>query len=120
MVTEFNCYGYNDEWYLVEMAISIPPKNIEFDKIVVPEEGVSEKNWQAVLAEQFLNNDGTERICDLYDIPDGSDSTSRIAFFIFKTEAHILKTPYGDFELSDSNEVPERLRSIIEIDEDYM
>lgn len=120
MVTEFNCYGFNDEWYLVEMALSIPPKSIEFDKIVVPEEGVPEKNWQAVLAEQFLNIDGTERICDLYDIPDNCDSASRVAFFIYKTEGHILRTPYGEYELSDANEVPARLKTIIEVDEDYM
>ena len=120
MVTEFYCYNYNDEWYLLEMALSISPKDIEFNKIVVPEDGVAELSWQTVLAEQFLNNDGTERICDLYDIPDGDSSSSRVAFFIFKTKAHILRTPYGEFELSDANKVPARLKSIIKIDEDYM
>ena len=39
MVTLFNCFRFNEEWYLVEMA----------------------------LAEQFLNADGTERLCELYD-----------------------------------------------------
>ena len=67
MVTLFNCFSFNDEWYLVEMALTIPPQEIEFNKIVVPEEGVKERDWQTVLAEQFLNNDGTERICDLYE-----------------------------------------------------
>lgn len=120
MLTEYSCYNFNDEWYLAEMTLPVPPRDIAFDRIVVPEEGVTESNWQTVFAEQFLNNEGTERICDLYDIPDGNDSASRVAFFIFKTEAHVLKTPYGDFELSDAKEVPERLRSIIEIDEDHM
>ena len=120
MVTTFNCFGFNDEWYLVEMALSIPPKDIKFNKIVVPEEGVKESDWQTVLAEQFLNNDGTERICDLYDTPDTDDSNSRVAFFIYKTNSHILRTPYGEFELSDAEEVPGRLKEIIEIDEDYM
>ena len=120
MVTEFSCYSFNDEWYLVEMSLSIPPKDIAFNKIVVPEKGVKESDWQTVLAEQFLNSDGTERICDLYDTPNGNFSSSRVAFFIFKTKAHILRTPYGEFELSDADEVPARLKSIIEIDEDYM
>ncbi len=120
MVTDYSCYNFNDEWYLVEMAFTIPPKDIAFDKFVVPEEGVAELDWQTVLAEQFLNSEGTERICDLYDIPGENNSSSRVAFFIFKTKAHILKTPYGEFELSDANEVPERLKSIIEIDEEYM
>ena len=120
MVTTFNCFGFNDEWYLVEMALSIPPKDIKFNKIVVPEEGVKESDWQTVLAEQFLNNDGTERICDLYDTPDTDDSNSRVAFFIYKTGSHILRTQYGQFELNDAEETPDRLKSIIEIDEDYM
>ena len=120
MVTTFSCFSFNDEWYLVEMALSIPPKDIKFNKIVVPEEGVKESNWQTVLAEQFLNNDGTERICDLYDTPDTDDSNSRVAFFIYKTGSHILRTPYGQFELNDAEETPDRLTSIIEIDEDYM
>jgi len=84
MVTLFNCFSFNDEWYLVEMALAIPPKDIKFNRIVVPEEGVKESDWQTVLAEQFLNNDGTERICDLYDIPDTDDSNSRVAFLFIK------------------------------------
>ena len=120
MVTSFNCFGFNDEWYLVEMVLEIPPKDINFNKIVVPEEGVAESDWQTVLAEQFLNHDGTERICDLYEVPNNGDSDSRVVFFIYKTDFHILRTPYGQFELNDAEEVPDRLKSIIEIDDDYM
>ena len=108
------------EWYLVEMALTIPPKDISFNKIVVPEKGVAERNWQTVLAEQYLNADGTERICDLYEMPDNGASNSRVAFFIYKTGARILRTPYGQFELNDAEETPNRLKSIIEINEDYM
>ena len=120
MVTLFNCYSFNDEWYLVEMALQVPPKKIQFSRIVVPEEGVNKSNWQTVLAEQFLNPDGTERICDLYETPDHEEADSRVAFFIYKTNAHILSTPYGEFQLSDAQDVPDRLKDIIEIDEDYM
>ena len=110
MVTLFNCFSFNEEWYLVEMALTIPPQEIEFDKIVVPEEGVNERDWQTVLAEQFLNDNGT----------DSGDSDSRVAFFIYKTNSHVLRTPYGQFDLNDSEEVPDRLKDIIEIDDDYM
>lgn len=120
MITDFYCYNFNDEWYLVEMALAIPPKDIEFDKILVPEESVEKSNWQAVLDEQFLNTDGTERICELYHTPKDNSTTSRVAFFIYKTKAHILSTPYGEYELSDAVEVPDRLKSIIEFDEDYL
>ena len=120
MVTLFNCFSFNDEWYLVEMALTIPPQEIEFNKIVVPEEGVKERDWQTVLAEQFLNDNGTERICELYETPDSGDSDSRVAFFIYKTNSHVLRTPYGQFDLSDAEEVPNRLKDIIEVDDDYM
>ena len=120
MVTEFNCFNFNDEWYLVEMSLAIPPQDIAFDEIVVPEDDLPEMDWQTVLAEQFLNQDGTKKICELYEIPDDNESKSRIAFFIYKTNSHTLKTPYGNFELNDKMQVPDRLKSIIEIDEDYM
>ena len=120
MVTEFHSYNFNENWYLVEMALEIPADEINFDEIVVPEEGVAESNWQTVLAEQFLNDDGTERICDLYDVPDHDSPTSRVAFFIYKTDSYVLRTPYGAFALSDADEVPDRLKAIIEVDEDYM
>ena len=120
MVTLFNCFSFSDEWYLVEMALTVPPQEIKFNKIVVPEEGIKERDWQTVLAEQFLNKDGTERICDLYEIPVNGDTDSRVAFFVYKTNSHILRTPYGQFELRNAEEVPNRLKNIIEIDEDYM
>jgi len=31
-----------------------------------------------------------------------------------------LRTPYGDFELSGAEDTPERLRSIIEVDDEYI
>ena len=118
MVTLFHCFSFNDEWYLVEMALAIPPQEIQFDQIVVPEEGTKESDWQTVLAEQFLNNDGTERICDLYETPDNGASDSRVAFFVYKTDSNVLRTPYGVFELNGTEEVPDRLKKIIEFDED--
>ena len=120
MVTLYNCFSFNEEWYLVEMGLAVPPEEIDFEGIVVPEEGVDPDDWQAVLAEQFLNDDGTERLCELYDTPEPGASESRVAFFIYKSEARILRTPYGEFELSDAEETPDRLRDIIEVDEDYM
>lgn len=118
MVTLFNCFNYNEKWYLVEMAFDIPADSISFDEIVVPEEGVAKSDWQTVLAEQYLNADGTERICDLYEVPNDNAAASRVAFFIYKTGSHILRTPYGQFELKDEEDAPNRLKSIIEFDQE--
>ena len=120
MVTLFNCFSFNKEWYLVEMAFTVSPQDIDFGKIVVPEEGVRESDWQTVLAEQFLSADGTERICELYDVPDYDEPHARVAFFLYKTDSKVLRTPYGEFELSGAEKAPERLTAIIEVDEDYM
>lgn len=118
MVSLYNCFRFNEEWYLVEMALAIPPEEIPFDQFVVPEEEVAESDWQTVFAEQFLNSDGTERICELYETPGIGDATSRIAFFIYKTDAHTLRTPYGQFTLSSAEQVPNRLKAILVFDED--
>lgn len=118
MVTLFNCFSFNDEWYLVEMALNIPPEDIDFMNMVVPEDELDESSWQVPFSEQYLNSDGTERICDLYKKPDKGASSSRVAFFIYKTDSNILRTPYGEFELSDEYETPDRLRAIIEFEYD--
>lgn len=45
---------------------------------------------------------------------------SHVAFFIYKVDTYVLRTPYGEFQLSSEMQVPRRLQQIIEIDEDYM
>jgi len=80
---------------LVEMALTIPPQELQFSKIIVPEEGVKEMDWQTVLAEQFLNNNGTERICDLYETPDTDNSDSRVTFFIYVTSGSLFGREYS-------------------------
>lgn len=80
--------------------------------------GDSESSWQCAFLEQYLNEDGTEKVCETYDVPEENTQPCRIAFFIFKGEEKILSTPYGDFELSSKNAVPERLKQIIEFEEE--
>ena len=69
--------------------------------------------------EQYLNEDGTEWICDVYDTPAESVNPCRVAFFIYKTEAEMLITPYGQFPL-ECIDMPERLEDIVEFDGDYL
>lgn len=83
IVEEYNCYRYNEEWYLIEMVLNIKPSNILFDEFVVPEKGVQPNNWQTAFLEQYLNESGTERICDLYDVPKDELPYSRISLGIF-------------------------------------
>lgn len=83
-------------------------------------QSVQPNNWQTAFLEQYLNESGTERICDLYDVPKDELPYSHVAFFIYKVDAYVLRTPYGEFQLSSEMEVPHRLHQIIETDEDYM
>ncbi|MBE6900773.1 MAG: hypothetical protein E7479_08995 [Ruminococcaceae bacterium] len=127
MAFSYNCYKYNREWFLVEMIIDAKPSEIEFEKIVVPNENVRESDWQCPYMEQYLNSDGTEKLCEAYDVPEEDSSPCRISFFIynenpkklfaFGKKKSVLRTPYGEFELSDKEKIPERLRKIIEFDE---
>lgn len=117
IVTHFASYDYNEEWYLVEMLLDLAASDIDWDDICVPEAGIPERNWQAPYMEQYLNEDGTEKLCETYDIPDGDVSPCRVAFFVFKTSADTLRTPYGDFALQPTEPLPERLNRIVEFDD---
>lgn len=118
-VDYYGCYDFNDEWFLIEMLINEDAGAIDWSAFATPEEGVREENWQAPYMEQYLSEKGTERICDVYDTPKGEVNPCRIAFFIYKTSAEMLVTPYGEFPL-ENMDVPDRLEDVIEFDGDYL
>ena len=111
------CYIYNNEWLLIEMIIEDNANNICFDKFVVPNKQTKKQYWQCPYLEQFLNIDGTSKICDIYDIPNNDEKTTRVTFFIFETSDKLLQTPYGIFDISNKESLPVRLKTIIEFEE---
>ncbi len=121
----FNCYDFNEEWYLVEMKLDISASEIDWMNIVVPDKKLDKSNWQCAYMEQYLNDDGTERICNLYDIPSGDIKPCRVAFFIFKNKrsilfgnrSKVLSTPYGEFKLC-GGKLPSRLKGVVEFEQD--
>ena len=126
MVREYSCYKYSKNWFLVEMVLDVKPSEIEFENIVVPDKLIKKSNWQCPYMEQYLNEDGTKKICETYDLPEDDSAPSRISFFIYneypktlfsKGKPQTLRTPYGEFELSDKEKVPGRLKKIIEFEE---
>ena len=114
---QYNCWSYNTQWYLIEMLIDTPASEINWDEFVVPERNVEQSNWQCPYMEQYLNESGTERICGAYQLPCHNVETSRVAFYLYKGTGTRLRTPYGEFELNDSREAPERLKSILAFEE---
>ena len=118
MVSYFECYNFNEEWLLVEMILNIPTSEIDWDSMVVSDDTLDKGEWQCAYMEQFLNADGTEKLCEVYDEPKDDVNPSRVAFFIFREGSRVLRTVYGDFDLSNVKNLPNRLKSIIEFQED--
>ena len=118
LVEMFECWSYAAQWYLVEMLLDIPPSQIKWDDFVVPEKNGNPGDWQCPYMEQYLNSDGTEQICNVYEVPHNDTNPARIAFFLYKSSGKLLKTPYGEFELNAEGEAPDRLKSILAFEED--
>ena len=118
MVQYFGCYDYNDEWLLIELALDVASSDIEWESIVVPNDELDEEDWQCPYMEQYLNDDGTEKLCEMYDEPEEPVKPCRVAFFVYKDEAKVLRTPYGEFDLSDVQKLPKCLKEIIEFEDE--
>ena len=118
MVKEYHSYRFNDEWLLIEMVLDVASSEIDWMSISVPDENLDEGDWQCPYMEQYLNADGTEKLCEVYDEPEEDVCPCRVAFFICDTEQPVLRTPYGDFPLDGEEELPARLKGIIEFDEE--
>lgn len=115
-VQYYGCYDHSEEWYLVELALDIPASEIRWDQIYVPEHGVKRESWQVPYMEQYLNGDGTEKLCETYETPKECGKSCRVAFFLYKGPARTLSTPYGDLELRSGGQVPKRLEGLIEFE----
>ena len=116
MVKYFGCYPYNEEWLLVEMVLDTVWSEIDWNAMAVPHEELDEEDWQCPYMEQYLNSEGTEKLCEVYDEPEEDGAPVRVAFFLYREDAEILRTPYGDFDLTDLQVLPARLSAIIEFD----
>jgi len=117
IVKYYGCYNYNEDLFLIEMLLDISASDIDWNNINVPQEGLKRSDWQVPFMEQYLNENGTEKICDTYSRPTEYTKPCRVVFFIFKTPANTLSTPYGNFELDSATDVPERLENIVEFEE---
>jgi hypothetical protein len=109
-------YDYNEGAILVEMIINETSENIDFAEFCVPDDKLDESNRQIAYMEQYLNLDGTAKLCDVHDTPTVSTNPTRIAFFLFKTDSLRLSTPYGEFSIERLENLPDRLAKIIEFE----
>lgn len=110
------CYDFNKTHLLIEMSVDLIPDLIDWFGFSVPEDGVDEFDRIVPHMEQYLTPDGKEKLCDAWDEPEEECCPTRVAFFIRKSEAVTLETPYGNVDISTPEKAPERLRSIIEFE----
>ena len=115
-VLYFGCYDFNEEWLLIEMQADISWRCVRWHQFEVPETGVNPGNWQAPYLEQYLNEDGTQRICELYTSPRGNTAPCRFTFFLYKTGAPKLRCQFGEFDLTTTQPVPTRLEGVVEFE----
>ena len=111
-------YNFCKTHLLVEITLDMTPDEIDWFGFSVPEEGVDEFDRIVPHMEQYLTEDGSDKLCDAWDEPEEEYSPTRIAFFIRKSDANILETPYGDIDLGDPQRTPDRLREIIEFEKE--
>ena len=114
----FRSYDYNEEWLLIEMQIDLSWKWIRWHQFEVPQDGIDSANWQVPYLEQYLNDAGTERICDLYETPNENAAPCRFVFFLYKTDATKLICPFGEFDLTNPASMPDRLIGVVEFESD--
>ena len=114
----YGCYDYNKDLLLIEMQVDVSWKWIRWHQFEVPQEGVDPSNWQAPYLEQYLNEDGTAMICDLYDTPTENTVPCRFVFFLYKTGAHSFRCQFGQFDLTAPQAVPARLLDIAETEDE--
>lgn len=117
-VSNYQCYNYNSDLYLVDMTLNVSSDKIDWSEINVPEKGISPMDWQAPYLEQYLALDGNVKICELDDEPSPSVKPCRVVFFIYKCGGRTLHTPYGDFPLTDTEDTPKHLQKIVEFDDE--
>lgn len=107
------CYRFNRTHLLLEITLDMTPDEIDWFGFSVPEEGVDEFDRIAPHLEQFLTPDGTDTLCDPWDEPEEQEAPTRVAFFLRKSDATLLETPYGSISLEAPTATPDRLREIL-------
>lgn len=112
----YGCYDCNEEWYLFGMLLDCSSGEIRRNAICIPQERVSRENWQCPYLERYLNEEGTEKVCETFDRPVQDAEFSRVAFFLCKVSAFILHTPGGDVPLHCEGEAPVRLKKMVEFE----
>ena len=68
--------------------------------------------------EQYLTEDGCDKLCDAWEEPEEQYEPTRVAFFIRKSSSTVLETPYGNIDMSNPAKLSETLKQIFEFEKE--
>lgn len=117
MQVKYDCYDYNESVWLIEMVLPVNAQDIDWYGFYAHEEKLKKSYWQVPYLEQYLNFDDTGKLYKTYLPPENDDENCRVVFFIYKTDAKMLRTPYGEFELVPTASLSDALNAIVEFED---
>ena len=98
---------------IIEMVIKKPLREINICEITQADESLPKSDWQTVYGEVFLDESGTEILCEK-DVRDAGYETTRFVFFFHYLDfGKPIQTPYGDVSLTKLARLPKRLEGKI-------
>lgn len=104
----------NPEVTLVELLICKKASEIEIGEFTQFVENQTRLNWQSPFSEKYLSLDGTEIIGDEDNLPDDLNETTRLIFFFYFLNLNkSLITPFGQLELTEKNNQPNRISELM-------
>jgi len=104
----------NPEVTLVELLICKKASEIEIGEFTQFVENQTRLNWQSPFSEKYLSLDGTEIIGDEDNLPDDLNETTRLIFFFYFLDLNkSLITPFGQLELTEKNNQPNRISELM-------
>ena len=112
----YGCYSYDEEWLLIELMLDEYSDKVDFSTFEVADYDIPKKEWQREPEPiQFLNVEGTERACEIGEMPPEPMKPCRFVFFVSKPkDKHAeLYSKYLDLPLDSQGPVPQRLRKCL-------
>ena len=108
----------NPDITLVELVIDKKADEFDLGEFSQEIQHQPRLNWQAPFAEKYLSLDGEAIFGDDISPPEFLTDNTRLAFFIyFLDPSKPLMTPFGPLQLTQKQEQPKRIKSLIKFED---
>ncbi len=100
------------------MVVNKNPSEFDIGEFTQRVEDLPRSSWQAPFEEKYLDLTGEKIIGDYFDLPKTSEGLTRLTFFIYYLDtSKPLQTPFGEIQLIEVTDIPERIRNIIQYED---